>query len=674
MANNNKRNQFGFVAEGAPQQPQDDFGFVPEQPTAPPVHPFIHAMAESPLTQAILGAGRAVQEPFYQAGALVSPLVGLPKAQLRAPVGKGAAGLAGELAGGMLPFGAAAKGVEMALAGTRAAPLLASTLGRMAGMAGYGALMTPQHRVLGAAFGAGISPIADVLSGAVKMSAPAIRKLAEKAAPYANTYIKGRLSNVLADIRGTSSKATVPNDLFKAQRRYYTELLTPSKDSEVVGRRPPRDSIIPYENRLYTKTDIDKDKLPGDVRQAMLKAGKSIQHLFSPEKYTQTVTDEMRENSLEGRPFMKRKILGYKTVPAEEFYGAPVSKAEWKELPDKFKGDKPMMVRTPILSELSPKGKEYEARNEVLSDWIERTEMNNFQDVDRVKINLNRDIDALPFGDPLRQSYGLMKKGLRDDLADTFKKHGNPEQSRMWDKQDDLYKKRIVPFMEAFKKKTPFWKRYTSGEGKNAPPISRMINEYIQTGKGKDIHEPIENLMQTLPESKRDLAGYTFLREAENSGGKAKIKDMLDLYGKLGSKQRQLLFPAHHEELTNMLNMRKTFPEAFKEPVVEPRRGLPYEKLAGAAGAGVAGITGHPMLAGASALLPYLRESLAKRIGQSPRALRAFLEAGKILPPEMRRGITPERGIVKRGLRAAKEKGTRPFLASALAQALGDNQ
>jgi hypothetical protein len=623
-------NRFDFTPEGT-SETDNQFGFVPDEaPKKPSKRPpaklqeYIRRAAESPLTQAILGAGRAVQEPFYQAAGVVNPLLGMKPPQLRVPAGKGIAGEIGGIIGGIAPFTGAAK---IGGAAARLAPMLGGKLGRAGGMAAYGALMSPEDRAMGAAWGAIASPFADLLGGGKRLSEEAISKLAKKAEPYANKYIKERLGKILSEIRGTSSKGMVNSDIYNAQKKYYSELITPSVNGK---------NTIPIENRLYTKYHVASNTLPADIRQNMLVAGKSLEKHFDPEKYYKQVESEKKD--------------------IERQAGVFRAKEEPEAEPEK---------------KLSYIGQKYAQRQDMMSAWDkEHTTIPTFSAADDIKIALNQEINALKHGDPLRPAYARAKEAIRDDVDDAFLRHGSPEQRGMWRRQDNTYKSTIVPFKELNKfTKTPFWRRYMSGEEEKAPPISTLVDEYIRTKTGADVHEPIANLMKTTPTELRHLPGYSYLREAEDEEGKAMIQPLLSRYSRLGSKQRKLLYPNHYEELNGLLKLKELYPKAFKEPAGEPKVKVPFNlhSLLAAAGAAGAGYTGHYGLAALAALFPYTRQILAKQVGKSPKAFEAFLRKGGI-GSRLRPTKAPRKGAEL--IRKAREKATRPIMAAALAQAL----
>lgn len=150
----------------------------PQQPQG-----FVEQALNNPLTQFTLGAGAAVQKPFYEAGNIINRGLGL--AEMPMPQGvtnDSLAGSLGTLTGDIAGFAGAGGLLKGALKGMEAAPLIgksAQYLGKSSAIpttlrdiltgAGYGGLVTPENRTMGAVVGGALGAIPGAATGVKKI-------------------------------------------------------------------------------------------------------------------------------------------------------------------------------------------------------------------------------------------------------------------------------------------------------------------------------------------------------------------------------------------------------------------------------------------------------------------------------------------------------------------------
>jgi hypothetical protein len=608
--------------EQSPSQGGVGRGIV--DPDAPPVDKgdILQHLYDTPGIGAVINAGvsagQSLNEAITNAVNIIpgvhlrSPVVTDPNRPISTAVGRvaaavpemiGAEAIAPELFAARAVTGA----TRMARLGERAKAIAKPA----AALGAYGAVTAPGdvgQRLKTGAEVAGTTGALGAGAAALRVPTLAAKALAKRGASRAAREIKGRLTDLLTRLKGKSTAETAANDLFDIQSKYYDEVRTPSTDTQ--------DGI----DRLYTRDKVEKGTLPAD--------------LF---KKAET---QAKEKGIKG---IDRKA--YQSIIAKEMRKIDQAGSEF--------------VGTPAFGEFQA-AKNYLQEQFGLS---KREKHIPFEGVTQLKNKIGRAFESLPYGHILRKSFHNIKEGienLRDEAMG-----GIPS----WRIARDKWNEEIVPFRRLHDKvETPFHKRYkaTNKELRDLP-ISKMGSEYIRPGVEKDQHELIQNLFKTLPNKEsKDLAAYNYLKSAEDTRGNADVGKLLNLYGKLGKKQRKLLFPDDHKELSRMFEVRKTNPKAFKEVPVEgvkEKIGLPgVIKSLGLMGGGVtAGYMGHPgyeALGLAAGAYPWAKEAIMRQLSTTPQAGKAFLREVGLLPKKEKEELLSSLAKLRKPARAGVRAGT----------------
>ncbi len=153
--------------------------------------------------------------------------------------------------------------------------------------------------------------------------------------------------------------------------------------------------------------------------------------------------------------------------------------------------------------------------------------------------------------------FRRLSKALKADIKNSINETGNEDLISSFDKAEKNYAQNYSPFLEK--------EIYKFANGKVDPDM--IVQAFIKTGKSTDRSNLLEKFTSKLPESKRKLLGYAFLKRAYNANGELDplaFKQLLSNKN-LGPRQFDLLFPGKlGKQLRDYSALIEKNPEAFQ--------------------------------------------------------------------------------------------------------------
>ena len=186
--------------------------------------------------------------------------------------------------------------------------------------------------------------------------------------------------------------------------------------------------------------------------------------------------------------------------------------------------------------------------------------------------------------------FRRLSQALKKDVKNGVNNSGNKKLIDSFNKAEANYAKNYSPYLEK--------EIYKVASNKNFDP-DLIVQSFIKTGKTTDRANLLEKFVSKLPESKRKLLGYAFLKRAYNNKGELDPLAFKQLISSksLGPRQFDLLFPGKlGKELKNYSELIEKNPEAF-QVMRNPKTGARLGDLAA-----IAGLVTNPFLAGGAML------------------------------------------------------------------------
>lgn len=138
--------------------------------------------------------------------------------------------------------------------------------------------------------------------------------------------------------------------------------------------------------------------------------------------------------------------------------------------------------------------------------------------------------------------YLQLAKSLRGDVEESISKTGSEELKNAHDVAKNNYKENYAKFLDK-----DLW-RFIDPD-KSADSI---VSDIVNPSKRKDKHTNIEKIQSLLPESHKNLLGYTYLQNAINKDNKLTPQALTSKINELGRRQLEALFP--DEKIRNKLS------------------------------------------------------------------------------------------------------------------------
>jgi hypothetical protein len=417
------------------------------------------AAAASVPAQFALGAGRAAQEPVYQAGDIINRLLSkIPGVNIpdipRPPAGEGFAGEMGEQTGSLLPFigggealAAGVRGAEELPAVGRIAQVLgektlpAGVARRAIGFPGYEALMHPGDRAKAAQQGLLTSMLLDVIPGMPEGTAPLTE--AFKPQKYAESLMQhfGQIKPALKE--GEKQLGQNVEDLFSS--------LGSGKSLEQSGKELAK--------QIRTNYQIHKAVGQGMYKSVFDKAGDW--NIYSSP-----------------RGFLTNNYKNLEPAAVD----ALGRMSDISKLDDKFRGSHNFEDAHTLQSQLGSRIRELEKKN--TEGRLTINDQNTMRSLRDVRNTLNLDID------------NFLKH--RDYTGDISREYRNASQNWL---------KNVVPYVE-----NPKISQMAKGAIENPRNIAnvfrnpengtlKVIDDLGEQGKRRIIYSSLANVNKTKPES-----------------------------------------------------------------------------------------------------------------------------------------------------------------------------
>jgi len=201
-------------------------------------------------------------------------------------------------------------------------------------------------------------------------------------------------------------------------------------------------------------------------------------------------------------------------------------------------------------------GKEKEDMQNILKDF-KLVRINDFGDADLLKKDINEMIGKIEPGNPLRKTLHDIKEGLRESVKDSAGQDSVLKEK--WTDADRFHREEVIPFerLEGEKQNTPFFDYYLKGKG----TPEKIASKHIKASKADETKLLKQYLKMAPDQETRDMMGYEYLKGTEDDP-----QELINRYGKLGKKQRKLLYPNDYQQLDKLHNLNKRVPGIFREP------------------------------------------------------------------------------------------------------------
>jgi len=153
--------------------------------------------------------------------------------------------------------------------------------------------------------------------------------------------------------------------------------------------------------------------------------------------------------------------------------------------------------------------------------------------------------------------FKRLATSLKNDVKSAVQQSGHKELQTSFDKAEKNYAENYSPFLEK--------EIYKFANGKGDPDM--IVQAFIKTGKATDRANLLGKFVSKLPEDKRQLLGYAYLKRAINQNGEVDplaFKNLISTKN-LGKRQFDLLFPGKlGQQIKNYADLVEKNPEAFQ--------------------------------------------------------------------------------------------------------------
>jgi hypothetical protein len=583
------------------------------------------------LAQTGVGAGEELQRII--AGAIP----GVPKGPLVTPISPLARTLGG---GAAYELGSMALTPLAALRGVRAIP---GVLRRALGGAAFGAAVQPEHRGLGALFGFGLSPLAEVATAA---AAPveSIKGLAKFLKPRrsqeAVEAIQGALPTGVSLPAGTLMQSSPLKFLENIAEKVPGSGMKRGAQELHLNIKNTLNDLM---NRLEGKDHPDLNKAVFDeMHQGYQDAQDKYEHALDEFFNTSRGTPEAQAiTSPEGLQIpASRTIHKAYTQAGQKIFGRIKG---MKEPPADMK------ALQSALDDYNPDSMQ-PALND-LSDFEQEKKLINLRR--REQFNKKNYVTSKFLGD--------LKRSLMMDLEKNAQ-NISPTLANQLRESDAIYKNEVIPYKKIGKRNTPFYNILETSQSKGIEPnTDKFIQNYLKPGAQADQANILSELINKSanPERTRQLLIHYHFTPAKGAEEIHPGKFM-GQYNKLGERQKQLLFGDVKNNLDDINTIKTHYPEVM-DPDFMPKTGYQMSKLAipllEAAATGGAALHGH--------LMPALGVLGATTLGA--RGLSRLLQSD--LLPELMKSEQAAMGISP-----AAQELIRPTILSALLTRRGQRQ
>jgi hypothetical protein len=467
---------------------------------------------------AIIGFGDAVNNFPRNVANMISP------ESMQIPIlhqGSGGAYKAGEFGGDLATFLGGGSLLNAIRGGLEGAPLIGKaakwlggqsipqTMARLGlGSAAHGAVMTPEHRELGAilegvggGLGGGVGAVAGKLMNPATYIHPgsSLDKLSE------NVRIAGNTETPLGDVLNSEGLKHFYENLwsknpFSGAGEKSAQLV---KDIQSKG-----DSIL---NKYLGNTA--PEQVEEKIGNALVKAHEK-QQVLKNELYKKA--ENIADSSL------KPSDLTFPT------FSKNVSKY------DELINDKTFLKYDPELKNILRNVSDYKGNVKLKDANILAGRLNSLAKEHRAS--------SAPEDRNLARIFGELGSSLKGDIKTSIENSGNKSLIDSFKAAEENYKKNFLPFLD----KDIY--KFTNG-GKSAEDI---LQTFIKTGSATDKGKHLNKLMSALDPESQNLVKYSYLSrslrgpEEERSVDPNVLKTLLS-DTKLGPKQRKALFPDNFE-------------------------------------------------------------------------------------------------------------------------------
>lgn len=185
--------------------------------------------------------------------------------------------------------------------------------------------------------------------------------------------------------------------------------------------------------------------------------------------------------------------------------------------------------------------------------------------------------------------FSKLSNSLKNDINSSIKASGNPELAEAYNLAETNYAENFSPFLDK--------DIHKFANGRVDPEM--IIQHFIKTGRQTDRSNLMAKLIDKLPEDKKNLVGYGYLKRAVNEKGNVDPSKLAELLSKknLGERQFNKLFsdPAIQSELRDYTNLTSKNSEALnlmKNPPTGQRLTDYFPLASAAAGYSAAGPVG----------------------------------------------------------------------------------
>lgn len=409
-----------------------------------------------------------------------------------------------------------------------------------------------QDVAIGAAAGTGLGAAGLGVRGALGLVPQSGRLL--------RSHVQKTINEALTKLKGYSDKSTAHNDIMSHLNRYHDELYGSRPDDEIWKYVHPEDSV----GALYKK----------------------FRTIGGQQQFGSRLTTEEMSGLKSGRIkpedlFKKISLPSYKQKAIDDFF-----ENELKPIQKRIKNNTASLQQQQQAKLLQP---------------FSNRKIENYSDAENYKIDLNKQIRKLGFGDPDIRSL----EDLKDKVHETMRVNasGNPLLSNILKEADTRYAKEIIPFRKkpASNKSSLFWQNRI---GKIS--AEDVLRGHIKGGAQADQMGKLRQLVDLAPDDEtRNKMLYWWLKEGENNP-----KEFMKQWDKLGEGQKTILAPDHRDKFDELSKLQKVAPGAFREPT-------PREKQLGFGKRAVAGLAAGHFIDPLAGLLAFGAEPTAEKIGES---------------------------------------------------------
>jgi hypothetical protein len=158
------------------------------------------------------------------------------------------------------------------------------------------------------------------------------------------------------------------------------------------------------------------------------------------------------------------------------------------------------------------------------------------------KLSRSNDPKTQVLGKNLKKLASALDKDIENSI-----KSGSSELQAAHEKANTNYKEKFSPF-----KDDTVWEKLIQENPE------KIVREIIKPGKKADQYKTIEKIINLLPENKKNILGYTYLKGAIDKHGNVSPKELAALIDALGNRQFKALFPDAkiRQNLTDFGNLR----------------------------------------------------------------------------------------------------------------------